>query len=108
MMRMASVSTGHMTALDSKLMMATERPLPPYRMALAQPIQSDETEGPGAIFYVTDMGDADIEDALGELNAHGFSPEFCAIYRLAAMQGAQYISFDRDGTIYENLPAFEW
>jgi hypothetical protein len=93
-MRVADVSTKHITARDGQLI---SNPNAPHSVA--------EVHGGYGTFFHTndDCGDMD-----GSLRSAGFSDEFIRIMRLAALQGCDYVRFDSDGEDYAGLPEFEW
>lgn len=55
---------------------------------------------------------SDIKDVgqpyFDRLMKEGLSKEFCSILEWAYKAGCSMVSFDRDGTVIEELPKFDW
>lgn len=47
-------------------------------------------------------------DADENWEADEMSPEFFAVLTLALAQNCDYVRFDRDGPVYDDLPTFDW
>jgi len=84
-------STCHMSASDNKLLHEDSLPAPvvyPYEF--------------GDFIYVGE------EDESVTLRALGFSEEFVSLVLLARVHNCKYLQLDGEGTVYDDLPKFDW
>jgi hypothetical protein len=59
----------------------------------------------GTFVYVYQM---DLEGTLQMAKEYGFSAEFINIFKMARENDCRYIQLDCDGTLYNDLPTFDW
>jgi hypothetical protein len=89
--KVLDISTGHMTQDDNQVLELnrdTDGPMPAY-----------ELKEYGWLVYVGELEDNWKED---------MSPAFVEVLKKAQELGCDYVRFDRDGRVYDELPTFEW
>lgn len=85
-----TISTGHMTSDDSKVLRSLEHPL----------VTHSYEEGDFIIIN-------DLEEKMPELKKK-FSVHFLEILRIAKKEHCNIIRIDRDGPVYSDLKTFNW
>lgn len=59
-------------------------------------------------FYVYSSDGATSEADFARMKEAGFSEELLNLIRIAYERGCKFLTLDRDGPIYNDLPQFDW
>lgn len=91
-LKVLDVSTSHITDKDDKLLAGSDFPGCAISYAYGYSVIVLKAQ----------------PDIVESYRRYGMSEEFCRVYTWAEKLDVAEVRFDRDGTVYEDLPEFDW
>jgi len=99
-MQVLVVSCAHITEEESKLFEAAALETTGHSVTLPGNLSSPMTWQYGWMFYIGDRGDS--------VTTEGLSPGMAAVIELAWNNKIEWVRFDTDGPVLDNIPSYDW